>query len=109
MTLLKERYDLSGKTDLDAKMSGGKPLPVGPQKLSNGIPGNLGAMSSEEVKQKGVFPYPPLPHVKMLPVEWSWLMQKTHPELVRFDVDFGCRKLIWIANPRWKRDHSTTK
>jgi len=38
MVLLKERYDLSGKTDPNARMSGGKSLPVGPTaKLRNGI------------------------------------------------------------------------
>ena len=92
MALLEERYDLSGKTDPVAKMSGGKPLPVGPTvKLSSGISWeSLGSMSPEEIKQKGVFPYPPLPHVKHATggMVVAPMQLKTHPELVRFDVDF---------------------
>ncbi|MBS1257646.1 MAG: hypothetical protein MAG551_00690 [Candidatus Scalindua arabica] len=42
MALLNVRYDLSGKTDPIAKMSGGKLLPVGPTaKLSSGILGDF--------------------------------------------------------------------
>ncbi len=92
MSLLQERYDISGKTDPDAKMSGGKPLPVGPTaRLKKDLTlESLGAMSPEEIKQGGVFPYPPLPHVKHatggMVVPQKQL--KTHPELVRFDVNF---------------------
>ncbi len=92
MALLKERYDLSGKTDPVSKMSGGKPLPVGPTaKLSSGVSWeSLGAMSTEEIRQKGVFPYYPLPHVKHSTggMVVAPMQLKTHPELVRFDVDF---------------------
>lgn len=92
MTLLNERYDLSGKTDQIARMSGGKPLPVGPTaKLKNGITWEkLGAMPPEEIKKKGVFPYPPLPHVKHATggMVVAQMQLKTHSELVRFDVDF---------------------
>ena len=92
MTLLKERYDLSGKTDPVSKMSGGKPLPVGPTaKLSSGISWeSLSAMSPEDIKQKGVFPYRPLPHVKHATggMVVAPMQLETHPELVRFDVDF---------------------
>jgi len=92
MALLGERYDLSGKIDLNATMSGGKPLPVGPTaKLGSGISwDSLGAMSPQEIKQKGVFPYNPLPHVKHATggMVVAPMQLKTHPELVRFDVDF---------------------
>ncbi|MCP4267158.1 MAG: cytochrome B6 [Candidatus Brocadiaceae bacterium] len=92
MALLKERYNLSGKTDPNAKMSGGKPLPVGPTaKLSSGVSWeSLGAMSPEVIRQKGVFPYHPLPHVKHTTggMVVAPMQLKTHPELVRFDVDF---------------------
>ena len=92
MSLLKERYDISGKTDLNAIMSGGKPLPVGPTgRLRNGITWeSLGSLSPEEVKQKGAFPYPPLPHVKHATggMVVAPMQLETHPELVRFDVDF---------------------
>ena len=75
MALLEERYDLSGKTDPDAKMSGGKPLPVGPTAiLSNGVSWeSLGAMSPEEIKQKGVIPIPATATCQAYyQVEWSW-------------------------------------
>ena len=92
MAMLRERYDLSGKTDLNAIMSGGKPLPVGPTaKISSGISWeSLGAMTPEEIKQKGVFPYYPLSHVKHATggMVVAPMQLKTHPELVRFDVDF---------------------
>ena len=92
MSLLEGRYDLSGRTDPDARMSGGKPLPVGPTaKLGSGISwDSLGAMSPQEIKQKGVFPYNPLPHVKHATggMVVAPMQLKTHPELVRFDVDF---------------------
>ncbi len=90
--LLRERYDLSGKTDPKAKMSGGKALPVGPTaKLKNGATWeSLAAMPSEEIKQKGAFPYLPLPHVKHNTggMVVAPMQLKTHPELVRFDIDF---------------------
>ncbi len=92
MALLKEMYDLSEKTDLHAIMSGGKPLHVGPTaKLKTGMTWeSLGSLSPEEIKQKGVFPYPPLPHVKHATggMVVAPMQLKTHPELVRFDVDF---------------------
>lgn len=92
MALLRERYDLSGKTDMNATMSGGKPLPVGPTaRLRNGMTWeSLGSMSPEEIKQKSIFPYPPLPHVKHAAggMVVAPMQLKTHPELIRFDVDF---------------------
>ncbi len=92
MELLRKMYDLSGKTDLNATMSGGKPLLVGPTaKLRNGMTWeSLGSLSPEEIKQKGVFPYTPLPHVKHATggMVVAPMQLKTHPELVRFDVDF---------------------
>ncbi len=91
MAMLNERFDLSGKTDPAAKMSGGKPLPVGPTaKIGDLSWESLGAMSPEEIKQKGVFPYTPLPHVKHATggLVVAPMQLETHPELVRFDVDF---------------------
>lgn len=92
MALLNERYDLSGKTHPEATMSGGKPLPIGPTaKLSSGLTwDSLGGMSPEDIKQKGVFPYTPLPHVKHATggMVVAPMQLETHPELVRFDVDF---------------------
>ena len=92
MSLLEERYDLSGRTDTNAKMSGGKPLPVGPTaNLKNGMTWeSLGSMSPEGIKQKDVFPSYPLPHVKHATggMVVAPMQLKTHSELIRFDVDF---------------------
>lgn len=92
MTLLKDRYDISGRTDPDARMSGGKPLPVGPTaKLKNNLTWeSLAAMPPEEIKEQGLFPYVPLPHVKHATggMVVPQMQLETHPELVRFDVDF---------------------
>lgn len=92
MALLEERYDLSGKTDPNTRMSGGKPVPLGPTaKLKSGMTWErLGAMSPEEIKQESVFPYAPLPHVKHATggMVVAPMQLETHPELVRFDVNF---------------------
>jgi len=90
--LLEARYDLSGDTDGAAKMSGGKPVPVGPTaRLEKGTTFEaLGGMTPEEIREADSFPYPPLPHVSPMggglvvpPVQLE-----DHPELVRFDMDF---------------------
>lgn len=92
MDLLNERYDLSRKVTTEVTMSRGKPLPVGPTaKLKSGLTWEkLTGMSTEEIKEKGSFPYLPLPHPNhpvggMLfpPVEIKQL-----PRLERFDLDF---------------------
>ncbi len=92
MALLGERYDLSGTTSPSARMSGGKSLPVGPTaKLKDGMTWeSLGSMLPEEVRQKDLFPYTPLPHVKHATggMVVAPMQLETHPELVRFDVDF---------------------
>ena len=90
--ILNDRYNLSEKVDTKATMSGGKPLPVGPTvKLKKGVSWNkLSALSPREIKEKNLFPYLPLPHVSPegggLVVPQKQL--ETHPELVRFDMDF---------------------
>jgi cytochrome c peroxidase len=92
LQLLNERYDLSGGADPDARMSGGKPLPVGPTaRLQEGMSFEaLAEMTPEEIRKGGRFPYPPLPHVSpqggglvVPPVQLE-----SHPELARFDMDF---------------------
>ena len=91
--LLTARYDLSGRTDPVARMSGGKPIPVGPTaRLAPGLTWeSLAALGAEEIKRRGVFPYPPLPH-PLAPTDGGMVFPasqtRTHPELVRFDVDF---------------------
>src|SRR5207248_3317218 len=66
--LLERRYDLTPKLDPSAKMSRGKPLAVGPTaRLASGLTWeSLAAMSPEEIKRRGVFPYPALPHPKQV-------------------------------------------
>lgn len=92
--LIAKRYDLNGKTDPAARMSGGKPVPVGPvARLPKGVASwdELGRLSAEEIKRRAAFPYPPLPH----PLEpdgggmvFPPSQLKTHPELERVDVSF---------------------
>ncbi len=90
--LLSERYDLSEKVNNNVTMSGGKPLPVGPTaKLKAGVSWqSLSTMMPEDIKKKGIFPYFPLPHVSPdgggLVIPEGQL--KSHPELVRFDMEF---------------------
>ena len=90
--LLEDRYVLSGKTDSSAKMSGGKPIPVGPTaRLKKGMTFEaLSNMTPDDILRKNAFPYLPLPHVSPMggglvvpPVQL-----KNHPELVRFDMEF---------------------
>jgi len=91
--LLAGRYDLSGRTDPVARMSGGKPLPVGPTaRLARGVTWEaLAGMPADEIKRKALFPYIPLPH----PLEpdgggmvFPESQLATHPELDRVDVAF---------------------
>ena len=62
MELLNSRYDLSKKGTAESVMSGGKPLPVGPTAKLQGVTWEqLGKMTPEQIKDKGGFPYKPLP------------------------------------------------
>jgi cytochrome c peroxidase len=90
--LLDERYDLRRHVDESVRMTRGKPIPVGPTaKLKNGVTWEqLGSMTPEQIKQRGVFPYLPLPHVSH-PVGGMLFPQieiKALPRLERFDMDF---------------------
>src|SRR6266498_4362947 len=62
---LEERYDLRRRVDETVKMTRGKPIPVGPTaRLKGGTTWErLGSMSPEEIRDKDLFPYLPLPHV----------------------------------------------
>jgi cytochrome c peroxidase len=92
--LLEARYDLTPKLDPVAKMSRGKPLPVGPTaRLPKGMTWEaLAALSPEQIRQKNLFPYKALPH----PAQGGGLggqvfpqMEiKMFPRLQRYDVDF---------------------
>lgn len=90
--LLESRYNLQPKLDPTAKMSRGKPLPVGPTaRLPQGITfEQLGSMSPDQIRQKDAFPYKALPH----PLQtnggqvFPQAQLKMFPRLERFDVDF---------------------
>jgi cytochrome c peroxidase len=92
MRRLEERYDLTRRVDPEVKMTHGKPIPVGPTaRLKGGVTWEqLGRMSPEEIKVKGVFPYLPLPHANH-PVGGMVFPPahiKVQPRLERFDLDF---------------------
>jgi cytochrome c peroxidase len=91
MNLLNSRYDLSKKTTTEVTMSAGKPVPVGPTARLQGVTWDqLDKITPEQIKEKGLFPYKPLPfpdHAEggMLFPE---MITKPLPRLVRFDLDF---------------------
>ena len=91
LDLLNRRYDLSKKTTTEVTMSGGKPVPLGPTARLRGVTWEqLDRMTPEQIKEKGLFPYQPLPfpdHAEggMLFPEMT---TKPLPRLVRFDLDF---------------------
>jgi cytochrome c peroxidase len=89
---LETRYDLAVHTDPDAKMSRGKPVPVGPTaRLAKGLDWDaVAALSPDEIKRRGAFPYPPLPHPKHATGGQVFPQMQTEmfPRLVRVDVDF---------------------
>jgi cytochrome c peroxidase len=90
--LLESRYVLQPKLDPAVKMSRGKPVPVGPTaRLAASLTfDGLCAMTPEEIRQKGVFPYPSLPHP--LQVNGGQVFPQMQidmfPRLRRFDVEF---------------------
>ncbi len=90
--LLERRYNLQAKLDPEAKMSRGKPLAVGPTaRLAEGLTWEkLGEMAPEEIKAKGLFPYPSLPHPKHMPggMVFPKMQIAMFPRLERIDVDF---------------------
>jgi len=92
--LLEERYDLAARPDGKLTMSRGKPIQVGPTaKLPEGMTWErLAGMSSDEIRDQGVFPkgYLPLPHPKhdaggML---FPQMEIKQLARVARFDIDF---------------------
>lgn len=90
--LLESRYNLEPKLDPEAKMTRGKPLPVGPTaKLPEGTTWeSLAAMSPEQIKKANAFPYPALPHPKQATggQVFPAMQIAMFPRLQRFDVDF---------------------
>jgi cytochrome c peroxidase len=90
--LLDSRYDLTPKLDPAARMSRGKPLAVGPTaKLPAGMTWDrLAALSPEEIRARGLFPYPSLPHPKHATggQVFPQVQIDMFPRLERFDIAF---------------------
>jgi cytochrome c peroxidase len=90
--LLERRYDLKPNLSPDVKMSRGKPLAVGPTaRLTGGMTWErLAGMTAEEIRSRGLFPYPPLPHPKQKTggQVFPQMQIEMFPRLERFDVDF---------------------
>jgi cytochrome c peroxidase len=89
--LLESRYDLKPRLDEKATMSRGKPLAVGPTAR---LPRDtdwaaLGKMSPDEIRERGVFPYPSLPHPKHTTggQVFPKMQIEIFPRLERFDVE----------------------
>jgi cytochrome c peroxidase len=90
--LLEERYDLTRRVDPNVRMTRGKPVPVGPTaRLKKGTTWEqLGRLTPDEIRERDLFPYLPLPHVNH-PVGGMIFPQaeiKLLPRLERFDMDF---------------------
>jgi cytochrome c peroxidase len=88
--LLASRYDLKAATG-NARMSGGKAVPIGPTARLGGTTWEqLDTMTPEQIKEKALFPYPPLPFPDH--AEGGMLFPKMTidvlPRLTRFDLDF---------------------
>jgi cytochrome c peroxidase len=90
--LLERRYDLAAKLDPTARMSRGKPLPVGPTaRLASGVTWEqLATMAPEQIRARGLFPYPSLPHPKHVAggQVFPQMQIAVFPRLERFDVEF---------------------
>lgn len=90
--LLESRYNLTPRLDPEAKMSRGKPVPVGPTaRLPRGQTfESLGQLSPAEIRRQNAFPYRSLPHP--LHVNGGQVFPQIQiemfPRLARFDVDF---------------------
>jgi cytochrome c peroxidase len=92
--LLQERYDLTPRPDPKLTMTRGKPIQVGPTaRLPEGMTfEKLAAISSDEIRDKGLFPkgYLPLSHPKhdVGGMVFPQMEIKLLPRLQRFDIDF---------------------
>lgn len=92
LKLLADRYDLKRRVDDGVRMTRGKPIPVGPTaRLKRGVTWDqLGRMPSDEIREKDLFPYLPLPHVihAVGGMVFPQMHIKVQPRLERFDMDF---------------------
>lgn len=97
-TLLKERYDLRSRPNANVKMTRGKPVQMGPTaRLKNNTSfDRLAQMTPDEIRERNLFPYMPLPHPDhfeggmVFPKPMIDLVEKDGDgrRLERFDVDF---------------------
>ncbi|MHB1156712.1 MAG: cytochrome B6 [Phycisphaerales bacterium] len=95
--LLDSRYDLTKKTSAEVRMSGGKPIPVGPTARLQGTSWEqLDKMTADQIKEKGLFPYKPLPFADHAEggMLFPEMITKPLPRLVRFDLDFDLPEYI---------------
>lgn len=99
MDLLQERYDLRDRPSKDAVMDRVKPVQEGVRvKLPAGVTwGELAKMTSEEIRDKGLFPkgFLPLPHANhpeggmvFSAQEIQEILKQENRDLTRFDLDF---------------------
>ncbi|MBT8341452.1 MAG: cytochrome B6, partial [Desulfatitalea sp.] len=91
MELLNSRYDLSKKSSAEHLMSGGKSVPAGPTAKLRGVTWEqIGKMPPQQIKEKGIFPYKPLPFADHAEggMLFPEMITKLLPRLVRFDLDF---------------------
>jgi cytochrome c peroxidase len=90
--LLERRYNLTPQVDSQVTMSRGKPVPIGPTaKLPQGVSWEqLASLAPVDIRQRGLFPYPPLPHPKQTPGGQVFPQMQTamFPRLERFDIEF---------------------
>lgn len=89
--LLSSRYVLDARTDPAVRMSGGKPVPIGPTAKIAGLTWEqLGALTPEQIRHRDLFPYKPLPFADHAEggMLFPDLTLKVLPRLTRFDLDF---------------------
>lgn len=89
--LLEQRYDLTPRPRNGVTMTRGKPILMGPTaRLRETNWDELGKMTPVEIKERGLFPYPSLPHPKHTPggQVFPEMQIEQFPRLRRFDVDF---------------------
>ena len=89
--LLASRYLLEARIDPAVTMSGGKPIPLEPTaRISGATWEQLGQMTPDQIKERNLFPYKPLPFADH--AEGGMLFPdmtlKLMPRLTRFDLDF---------------------
>jgi cytochrome c peroxidase len=89
--LLERRYVLTPKLGSETKMSRGKLLPVGPTARLQGVTWQtLAKLSPDEIRNRGIFPYPSLPHPKHASggMVFPRMQLEMFLRLERFDVQF---------------------